>query len=63
MAKLDLKIVNGTIATAADVFRCDIGIRNGRIAMLGDELPDAEEISLRHAGSRPAAASDRRRLS
>jgi dihydropyrimidinase len=43
MAKLDLKITNGTVATAADVFRCDIGVRNGRIVLLGDELPAAEE--------------------
>ncbi|MEA2782790.1 MAG: dihydropyrimidinase [Rhodospirillaceae bacterium] len=43
MAKLDLKIVNGTVATAADVFRCDIGVRGGRIALLGDDLPAAEE--------------------
>jgi dihydropyrimidinase len=43
MAKLDLKIVNGTVATAADVFSCDIGVRDGRIAILGDELPPAEE--------------------
>lgn len=43
MAKLDLKITNGTVATAADVFRCDIGVRNGRIVSLGDELPAAEE--------------------
>ena len=43
MAKLDLKITNGTVATAADVFQCDIGVRNGRIVLLGDELPAAEE--------------------
>jgi dihydropyrimidinase len=43
MAKLDLKIVNGTVATAADVFRCDIGVRNGKIALLGDDLPAAEQ--------------------
>jgi dihydropyrimidinase len=43
MAKLDLKIANGTVATAADVFRCDIGVRDGRIVLLGDDLPAAEE--------------------
>ncbi len=43
MAKLDLKITNGTVATAADVFHCDIGVRDGRIVLLGDELPAAEE--------------------
>jgi dihydropyrimidinase len=43
MAKLDLKIMNGTVATAADVFRCDIGVRDGRVVLLGDDLPAAEE--------------------
>ena len=41
--KLDLIIRNGTVATAADVFRCDIGIRDGRIVALGDDLPAADE--------------------
>ena len=43
MARLDLKIVNGTVATAADVSRCDIGVRDGKIALLGDDLPAAAE--------------------
>jgi dihydropyrimidinase len=43
MAKLDLKITNGTVATAADVFQCDIGVRDGRIVLLGNELPAAEK--------------------
>ena len=45
MEKLDLVIRGGTVATAADVFRCDVGIRAGRIAILADELPQgAQEI-------------------
>ncbi len=35
----DLVIRNGTIVTAADVTRCDVGIRDGRIVMLGEALP------------------------
>ena len=34
----DLIIAGGTIATAADTFSCDIGIRDGRIAALGHDL-------------------------
>jgi dihydropyrimidinase len=34
----------GTIATAADTFACDLGIRGGKIAALGHELGDAVEI-------------------
>ncbi len=42
---LDLVIRNGTVATASDVFRADIGIRDGRIAMIGEGLgPAGEEI-------------------
>lgn len=39
MADFDLTIRGGTIATAADVTRCDIGIRDGRIAALSEHLP------------------------
>ena len=34
----DLIIANGTIATASDVFSCDVGIRDGRIVALGHDL-------------------------
>ena len=40
----DLIIANGTIATASDIFSCDIGIRDGRIAALGHELGSATEV-------------------
>ena len=36
---LDLVIRNAEVATASDSFFCDIGIRNGRIALLGEDLP------------------------
>ncbi|MCB1714473.1 MAG: dihydropyrimidinase [Candidatus Competibacteraceae bacterium] len=45
MAKYDLVIRNGRVATAADTFDCDIGIRAERIVALGQQLePGREEI-------------------
>jgi dihydropyrimidinase len=44
MAKLDMAIRGGRVATASDTVACDVGIRNGRIVALGDALGDAEEI-------------------
>ncbi len=44
MTQLDLVIKNGTIATAADVFSCDIGIVDGSIVALGHDLEAAEVI-------------------
>jgi len=38
-APLDCVIRNARLATASDTVDCDIGIRAGRIAMLGDSLP------------------------
>ena len=35
----DLVVRNGTVATAADVFRADIGIADGRITTIGVNLP------------------------
>ena len=35
---LDLAIRGGTVATAADVMRCDVGIRDGRIVALGEAV-------------------------
>jgi dihydropyrimidinase len=40
----DLLIRNGTVATAGDVVRCDIGIRGGRIVALGEQLGPADEV-------------------
>jgi dihydropyrimidinase len=50
MKPLDLVIRNGTVATAADVSRCDVGIRDGVIVALGADLP---------AGGREIDATDR----
>jgi len=39
MAEFDLVVRNGTIATAADIFKADIGVKEGRIAALAANLP------------------------
>ncbi|OCP18617.1 MULTISPECIES: dihydropyrimidinase [unclassified Ensifer] len=44
MKPFDTVIRGGTIATAADTFRCDIGIRDGVIATLGHDLGPAEQV-------------------
>jgi dihydropyrimidinase len=41
---LDPVIRNGTVATAGDVVRCDIGIRDGRIVALGEQLAAARQV-------------------
>lgn len=41
---LDLLITNAEIITASDRFSCDIGISDGRIAALGHNLGEAEQI-------------------
>jgi dihydropyrimidinase len=38
MTDFDLVIRGGTVATAADVFRADVGVSGGRVVMLGTEL-------------------------
>jgi dihydropyrimidinase len=48
MSDFDLVIRNGTVATAADTTACDIGIKDGVVAMLGKNLgPGAREIDAR----------------
>ncbi|WP_420391797.1 dihydropyrimidinase [Acuticoccus sp.] len=44
MGPFDIVIANGTVATAADVFAADIGIRDGVVAALGRGLTGAEVI-------------------
>ena len=41
MAEFDLVVRGGTVVTAADTWVCDVGVRNGKIAALGDGLRDA----------------------
>ncbi len=47
MASYDLIVKGGTVATAADTFGADIGIKGGRIIALADELSDGEVIDAR----------------
>lgn len=44
MQTFDTIIRGGTVATASDTFKCDVGIREGRIAALGEDLGAASEI-------------------
>jgi len=44
MPTFDTLIRNGTVITASDRMRCDVGIRGGRIAALGDDLGTAERV-------------------
>jgi dihydropyrimidinase len=44
MDSFDTVIRNGTVVTAADVTRCDVGIRDGRITALAADLPDAPRV-------------------
>jgi len=41
MTGLDIVIRKGTVVTASDVVRCDVGVRDGRIVALADDLPAA----------------------
>lgn len=40
----DLVIRGGTVATASDVFKADVGIRDGRIAALADRIPGGAQV-------------------
>jgi dihydropyrimidinase len=44
MSALDTIIRGGTVATASDTFQCDVGIRDGRVAVLGHDLGAAREV-------------------
>ena len=44
MAAFDLIVRGGTVVAGSDVVACDIGIRDGRIVALGEDLGSAEEI-------------------
>ncbi|MBO9538913.1 dihydropyrimidinase [Herbaspirillum sp.] len=45
MDAFDVVIRNGTVATAADIMQCDVGIKDGKVAMLGRGLaPGKKEI-------------------
>ena len=44
MAAYDLIIKGGMVATAADTFAADVGVRDGRIVALADDLSGAAEV-------------------
>ena len=44
MPAFDTVIRNGTIATASETYKADVGIRDGRIVSIGETLTDADEI-------------------
>ncbi len=44
MTRFDTILRGGTVATAAEVFRADIGINGGRIAAIAERLGDAERV-------------------
>ena len=39
--EFDLVIRGGTVVTAADVGKCDVGVKEGRIVALAEDLPRA----------------------
>ncbi len=43
MAEFDLVIRGGTVVTAADSSRCDVGVKDGRVAALGAALSGGRE--------------------
>ncbi|MGH8682725.1 MAG: ethylammeline chlorohydrolase, partial [Burkholderiales bacterium] len=45
--ELDLVIRGGTVATAARTFTSDVGVRDGRVAALGERLAGKREIDAR----------------
>jgi dihydropyrimidinase len=42
--RFDTIIKNGTVVTDVDTFKSDVGIRDGKIAALADDLTEADEI-------------------
>ena len=42
--ELDLAIRGGTVVTASDTIRCDVGIKGERIVALGENLRAQREI-------------------
>jgi dihydropyrimidinase len=44
MAAFDTVIRHGTIATASETYKADVGIKHGRIVAIGETLTDADEV-------------------
>ena len=45
MSEFDVVIRGGTVVTAADTVRADVGIRGGKIIAVAEELKDATRSS------------------
>ena len=50
--RFDTLIVNGTVATASDTFRADVGIENGKITAIGQSLPQANAAKILDAAGK-----------
>jgi len=55
MSDFDLVIRNGTVATAADTTDCDIGIKDGLVAILGKAVSTA--IAISSSAPRPGSSA------
>ena len=44
LAEYDLVVRGGTVVTGADIFVADVGVRQGRIAAVGDKLDGARML-------------------
>jgi dihydropyrimidinase len=44
VSQYDLKITNGTVANSAETFQADIGVKNGKIVVIGNKLGNADKI-------------------
>jgi len=52
LMRFDTLIVNGTVATASDTFRADVGIENGKITAIGQSLPQANAAKILDAAGK-----------
>ncbi len=50
MEKYDLLVTGGTVVTAADTFQADVAIRDGKIALIGQQLDIPAKAALSAAG-------------
>lgn len=44
MSTYDVIVKGGRVATAADVVRCDVGIKDGRVVALAESLRDSRRV-------------------
>ena len=46
---MDCKIINGTIVTATDKYRADVGIARGKIVQIAKKIKEKEELYIPQA--------------